>query len=157
MKSLQETGLAQLANFWYYTQRYVGPITADIVTTPDKLNDVMKIFWDQVDKFDDPNYFSDEELETAKAVLRTTTLYRSEALSSFSQDLAFWWAAAGLDYYGHYLDDLSKVTRQDIADYIHKYIKGKPYVLGVAMDQASINKLHPSLQSLGNPQTTRVQ
>jgi zinc protease len=150
-KSLQETGLAQAINFWYYTQRYVGPISADIVTTPDKLTDVMRVFWDQVNRFDDPNYFSDEELETAKNVVRTNTLYRSESLSSFSQDIAFWWAAAGLNYYEHYLNDLSKVTRQDIADYVHKYIKNKPYVLGVALSPGAARQLHPTLQSLGNP------
>lgn len=151
-KSLQESGLAQAINFWYYTQRYVGPISADIVTTPDKLNEAMKVFWDQLNRFDDPSYFSDEELETAKNVVRTNTLYRSESLSSFSQDIAFWWAAAGLNYYEHYLNDLSKVTRQDIADYVHKYIKNKPYVMGVAMNAAAMAQLHPTLTSLGNPQ-----
>jgi len=150
-KSLEETGLAQGVNFWYYTQRYVGPITADIITTPEHLDTVMKIFWSQVAKFDDPNYFSDEELETSKNVLRTQTLYRSEALTSFSHDLAFWWAAAGLDYYGTYLDNLSKITRADIADYIHKYIQGKPYVLGIAMDRRAFEATKPSLAKLGNP------
>jgi zinc protease len=150
-KSLQESGLAQGTNFWYYTQRYVGPISADIVTTPDKLKETMKVFWDQVNRFDDSNYFSDEELETAKNFVRTSTLYRSESLTSFTQDIAFWWAAAGLDYYEHYLDDLSKVTRKDIADYVRKYIKNKPYVLGVAMSTPAITQLHPTLESLGNP------
>ncbi|HWF43627.1 MAG TPA: pitrilysin family protein [Candidatus Kapabacteria bacterium] len=150
-KSLEETGLTQGVNFWYYTQRYVGPVTADIITTPEHLDTVMKIFWSQVAKFDDPNYFSDEELETSKNVLRTQTLYRSEALTSFSHDLAFWWAAAGLDYYGTYLDNLSKITRADIADYIHKYIQGKPYVLGIAMDRRAFESTKPSLAKLGNP------
>ncbi len=150
-KTLSESGLVQGLNFWYYTQRYVGPITADIVTTPDKLDTVMKVFWQQVAKFDDPNYISDEELETAKSVLRTQTLYRSEKLSDFSHDLAFWWAAAGLDYYGHYLQDLSKVTRQDIANYIHRYIQHKPYVLGVSMSEQAQQLIHPTLSTIGNP------
>ena len=150
-KSLLETGLAQGLNFWYYTQRYVGPITADIVTTPEHLDEAMKTFWAQIAKFDDPNYFTDEEFETAKNALRTTTLYRSQKLSEFSQDLSFWWAAAGLDYYEHYLDDLSKITRQDIADYVHRYIKNKPYVLGVALSKEAAIVTSPSLQKLGNP------
>ena len=150
-KSLEEGGLVQGANFTYYTQRYVGPIMADIITTPERLDTVMKIFWNQVAKFDDPSYFSDEEFETSKNVLRTQTLYSSEALTSFSHDLAFWWAAAGLDYYEHYLDNLSKITRADIADYIHKYIQGKPYVLGVALSKTAAAITQPSLEKLGNP------
>ncbi|MDP4199919.1 MAG: pitrilysin family protein [Bacteroidota bacterium] len=150
-KSLEESGLAQSVNFWYFTQRYIGPIRPDIVTTPDRLEEAMKTFWRQVDMFDDTNYFTDEELETAKNVLRTQTLYRSEQLSEFTHDLAFWWAAAGLDYYGHYLDDLSKVTRKDIADYIHRYIKGKPFVLGVAMNKEGFEKIGPTLGKLVFP------
>jgi zinc protease len=151
MKSLEESGLAQSVNFWYYTQRYIGPIQPDIVTTPDHLEETMRTFWQQVAKFDDPNYLTDEELETAKNVLRTRILFSSERLSEFSHEIAFWWAAAGLNYYEHYLSDLSKVTRQDIADYIHRYVQAKPYVLGIAMDKASFERYKPSLQKLGNP------
>jgi zinc protease len=150
-KSLEETGLAQSVSFWYYTQRYVGDIKTDIETTPENVDQAMKVFWQQVAKFSDTNYFSDEELETAKNVLRSQTLYRSEKLSTFSHDLAFWWAAAGLDYYGHYLDDLSKVTKQDIVNYVRRYIQTKPYVLGVAMSKAAFQANPPSTEKLGNP------
>lgn len=150
-KRLQESGLVQQLTFWYYTQRYVGPIQSDLVTTPDKLDTVMRIFWDEVSKFDDTNYFSDEELETAKNVIRTQTLMKSERLSEFSHDIAFWWAAAGLDYYEHYLADLSKVTRKDIAEYIHRYIQKQPYVLGVAMNPGGFVKQPADLNHLGNP------
>jgi zinc protease len=160
-KSLEESGLAQNISFWYYTQRYVGPIRADLTTTPENLDQTMKVFWQQVAKFSDTNYFSDEELSTAKNVLRAQTLYRSEKLISadgldFTGDLAFWWASAGLDYYGTYLDDLSKVTKQDVADYVRRYIQTKPYVLGVAMSksafQAASSAMHPpSPETLGNP------
>jgi len=151
MKSLEESGLAQSVNFWYYTQRYIGPIQPDIVTTPDRLEETMKTFWLQVGKFADPDYFTDEELETAKNVLRTQILLKSERLSEFSHEIAFWWAAAGLDYYEHYLNDLSKVTRKDIADYIHRYIQGQPYVMGVAMSKAAMGQYRPTLEKLGNP------
>lgn len=148
-KKLQESGLALGVNFWYYTQRYVGPIQADIVTTPEKLEQVMRIFWEQVAKFDDPNYFTDDELETSKHALRTQILYKSEQLSIFAQDLAFWWASTGLDYYEHYLDNLSKITREDIRNYVHRYIQGKHYVLGVAMSKEAsktvpLDRLQPS-------------
>jgi zinc protease len=150
-KALQESGLVQGLTFWYYTQRMVGPITSDLFTTPEHVDSAMKIFWQQIAKFDDPNYISDEELETAKNVVRTQILYKSEQLSNFSQELAFWWAAAGLDYYGRYLSDLSKVTRQDIADYVHRYIQGKPYVMGVSLSKEAAVVTQPSLAKWGNP------
>jgi len=150
-KALQESGLAQGLTFWYYTQRMVGPITSDIFTTAEHADGAMKVFWEQIAKFDDPNYISDEELETAKNVVRTQILYKSEQLSNFSQELAFWWAAAGLDYYGRYLNDLSKVTRADIAEYVHRYIQGKPYVMGVSLSKEAAVVTAPSLAKWGNP------
>ncbi|SRR5579883_1411662 len=155
-KSLMDNGLVEDVAFNYYTQRFVGPIRADIVTSPEHLKQSVAIFWQQVAKFDDSNYFSDEELETAKNVLRTQTLYRSEQLSSFkpgayTQELAAWWATSGLDYYSEYLNNLSKVTRQDIAEYVRRYIQGKPYVLGIAQSKAANIITEPSLATLGNP------
>jgi len=150
-KKLQESGLAVGTNFWYYTQRYVGPIQGDIVTTPEKLTETMRTFWDEVAKFDDSSYFTDDQLETSKHALRIQILYNSEQLSNFSQVLAFWWASTGLDYYQHYLDNLSKITRDDIRDYIHRYVQGKPYVMGVALSKEAIEKIHLDMQKLAAP------
>jgi zinc protease len=152
-KNIEESGLAQGLNFWYYTQRYVGPIQADIQTTPDKLYNVMSVFWRELAKFDDPNYFTDEELETAKQVLRIQTLFKSEQLSTFSQDLAFWWASTGLDYYEKYLDNLSKINREDIKTYIHRYIQGHPYVIGVAMSKEGAKSIDFNPAKIQQPPT----
>ena len=145
-KSLMESGIATGSNFWYYTQRLAGPIQGDIIATPDRLVDAMRIFWQQFDKFTDPHYFTDEELETSKAQLRSRILYDSENLSEFSKNIAFWWASTGLDYYEGYLNNLAKVNRKDIRAYIDKYLTNKPYILGLAIDQNSSSslKLQPS-------------
>lgn len=148
-KSLLESGIATGRNFWYYTQRLAGPIQGDVIATPERLIDAMRIFWQQFDKFTDPHYFTDEELETSKAQLRSRVLYDSESLSEFSKTIAFWWASTGLDYYEGYLNNLSKVNRKDIRSYIDKYLTNKPYVLGLAIDQNSMSrlKLTPSMLS----------
>lgn len=140
-KKLEESGLVKSISFWYYTQRYVGPISADLETTPENLREAMRVFWQQIDKFDDPNYVTEEELETAKAVLRNRIIFDSEKLTEFTKNTAFWWASAGLDYYERYLDELSKVSKADIRDYVQKYVKGKPYVLAFALSKASEDKM----------------
>ena len=53
-KVLLESGIAIGRNFWYYTQRLAGPIQGDIIATPDRLSEAMRIFWGQFDKFTDP-------------------------------------------------------------------------------------------------------
>jgi zinc protease len=135
---LVESGLAQDANFHYYTQRYVGPITAQVTTTPEKTKTAMDALWTEIQKFDSPDYFTDEELETAKATLRMRSLYESESTSDWVHSLSFWWSTAGLDYYAGYVDNLSKVTREDIQKFIRQYVKNKPYVLGIGTDPTTL-------------------
>ena len=149
MKSLLESNIAIGTNFWYYTQRLAGPIQASISASPDSLVSAMRVFWQQFDKFTDPHYFTDEQLETSKAQLRSRILFDSESLSDFSKTIAFWWASTGLDYYEDYLDNLAKVNRRDIKNYIDKYLTNKPYVLGLAIDASSVSrlKLKPSMLS----------
>jgi predicted Zn-dependent peptidase len=65
--------------------------------------------------------------------------------------LAFWWASTGLDYYQHYLDNLSKITRADIRDYVHRYITNQPYVLGVALGKEAAEKIHLDMKKLAAP------
>jgi zinc protease len=139
-KSLLESGLAQGRNFWYYTQRLVGPIQGDVYATPDNLKQAMSVYWNNVNKFLRDDYYTDEELETSKAQLRSRILYDTEELSSFTKTIAFWWASTGLDYYEGYLDELARVTRKDIKDYLKKYVIGKPYVLGVATTSEAFAK-----------------
>ncbi len=141
-KNLMESGIASGLNFWYYTQRLVGPIQGDIYATPERIKDAMKLFWSELDKFTQPDYYSDEELETSKATLRSRILYDSESLSEFSKTIAFWWASTGLDYYEGYLDNLAKVNRKDINNYLKRYVIGKPYVLSLAINSAAAAAYH---------------
>jgi zinc protease len=141
-RKLVESGIAQGAGINYYTQRYVGPISAQVVTSPENTMRGLEMLWQEVQAFDSPDYFTDEELETAKAILRMRALYESEETSDWVHTPAFWWSTTGLDYYIGYIDNLAKVTRADIQNYVRKYIKGKNYVLGVATNPQTLQRLN---------------
>ncbi len=100
-RRLVESGLAQGAGFGYYTQNYTGPISVSISTSPEKVRQAMKVLWEEIQAFDSPDYFSDEELETAKAILRVDHLYNAEETSDWAHTIGFWWSTTGgLDYSG---------------------------------------------------------
>src|SRR4029453_6917411 len=80
-RALVDTGLVTGVNFGYYTQRNVGPISLLIQTTPDKVKAAVRAAYNEIAHFNDPNYFSDEELESAKALLEADDLYSREKLS----------------------------------------------------------------------------
>jgi zinc protease len=136
-RALVDTGLATGVGFGYYTQRNVGPITLLVQTTPDKAKAAVRAAYAEVAHFNDPGYFTDEELESAKALLEADDLYSREKLSEYSHTVSFWWSTTGLDYFRGYLKRLRATSRADISRYITTYVHGKPHVgLGLSSDEA---------------------
>jgi zinc protease len=141
-RTLVDSGLANVVNLGYYTQRNVGPIQAILSTNPEKARAAIKALYAEIAQFDRPDYFTDAELENAKTLLEADDLYSREKLSDYSHTLAFWWSTSGIDYFRGYHKNLRAVTRADIVRYINTYIKNKPHV-GLAL-------ISPAQQAIAN-------
>jgi zinc protease len=136
-RALVDSGLATGVGFGYYTQRNVGPITLILQTTPDKARAAVQAAYSEIAHFADPNYYTDDELESAKALVEADDLYSREKLSDYSHTICFWWASTGVDYYRGYLKRLRATSRADITRYITTYVVGKPHVsLALLSDEA---------------------
>ncbi|HUQ32753.1 MAG TPA: pitrilysin family protein [Pyrinomonadaceae bacterium] len=131
-RALVDTGLVNGVGIGYYTQRNIGPIQITAQMTPDKARAAVKAIYNEVAHFNDKDYFTDEQLESAKALLEADDLYSREKLSEYAHTLSFWWASTGLDYFRGYLQNLRRTTRADISRYIATYIQGKPHI-GMAL------------------------
>ena len=131
-RNLVDTSLVTGVDLSYYTQRNVGPIALIAQTTPDKARAALKALYQEGSHFNDKDYFTDEELESAKALLEADDLYSREKLSDYTHTLSFWWASTGLDYFRGYLPRLRATSRADISRYITTYIQGKPHI-GLAL------------------------
>lgn len=147
-RKLVESGICDGAGFNYYTQRYVGPISVQVSCKPENIRRALDAVWQEIQAFDSPDYFTDEELETSKQRLRMNALYESEETSDWVHTPAFWWSTTGLDYYTGYIDNLAKVTRADIQRVIRTYIKGKNYILGVASNGPALQRANLSAQEV---------
>lgn len=134
-RKLIDSGLALAVDVHYYTQRNVGPITVTLVASPDKAKAALAAVYDEMSHFTDADYFTDEELSNAITLVESRDLYSRERLSEYSHTLGFWWSSTGTDYYRGYNDNLRKISRKEINQYINTYITGKPHV-GVAMMSA---------------------
>lgn len=130
--NLVDSGLVNGVTIGYLTQRNVGPIQIVAQTTPDKARAALKAIYEEVSHFNDKDYFTDDQLESAKALLEADDLYQREKLSEYAHTLSFWWSSTGLDYFRGYLTNLRKTTRADISRYLTTYILGKPHV-GLAL------------------------
>jgi zinc protease len=131
-RALVDTGLVSAIDFNYYTQRNVGPIQVLAQTTPDKARAAAQAIYKEIASFNDPAYYTDEQLEAAKGLLEADDLYSREKLSDYTHTIGFWWASTGLEYFRGYLGNLRRTSRADINRYITTYIQGKPHV-GLAL------------------------
>ncbi|MGH9930570.1 MAG: M16 family metallopeptidase [Pyrinomonadaceae bacterium] len=131
-RALVDSGLVSGVNLGYYTQRNVGPINIVAQTTPENTRAATRAIYDEVAHFNDRDYYTDEQLETAKALLEADDLFSREKLSDYTHVISFWWASTGIDYFRGYLGNLRRTRRADISRYVTSYIQGKPHV-GLAM------------------------
>ena len=127
-RNLVDSGLASAVSFGYYTQRNVGPINLFIVTTPDKAKAALKAAYAEIAQFNQPGYFTDEELESSKTTLEANDLFEREKLSEYAHTLSFWWSSTGIEYFRGYQRNLRATSRPDINNYITTYIQVKPHV-----------------------------
>jgi zinc protease len=136
-RNLVDTGLVNLVGTGYYTQRNTGPINIIAQTTPDKAQAALKAIYNEIAHFNDKDYYTDEQLESAKALLEADDLYSREKFDEYAKTLGFWWSSTGIDYFRGYLGNLRRTSRADISRYVTTYIQGKPHVgLALISEQA---------------------
>jgi zinc protease len=131
-RALADSGVVNAVTIGYYTQRNVGPIQILAQTSPDKARAAIRAIYNEVAHFNDKDYFTDDQLESAKALLEADDLYSREKLSEYAHTLSFWWSSTGIDYFRGYLGNLRRTSRADISRYVTTYIQGKPHI-GLAL------------------------
>jgi zinc protease len=121
----------------YYTQRNTGPIQLSAQTTPDKAKQAVAAIYKEIAHFNDPGYFTDQELANAKGLLEADDLFSREKLTDYTHTIGFWWSSTGLDYFRGYLGNLRRTGRADIQRYVTTYIQSKPHIAIVMLSAES--------------------
>jgi zinc protease len=127
-RNLVDSGLVNGVGIGYYTQRNTGPITILAQTSPEKAQAALKAIYAEISHFNDKDYYTDEQLDSAKALLEADDLYSREKFDEYAKTLGFWWSSTGIDYFRGYLGNLRRTSRGDISRYVTTYIQGKPHV-----------------------------
>lgn len=144
-QELVDAGLAYYAGISYSTCKYTGPIQMVVIPNPQRINEVLTKIDEQVNQWDSDTYFTDEQLETAKRLLAIDDARGRERTSNFIHTVTYWWASASIEYYTNYVENLNKVTRDDIKKYVSTYIKGKPHVVGILTTKEARPALEASI------------
>jgi zinc protease len=141
-KVLVDSGLAYQVEVSYYSEKNVGPISITMYAPPPSTKDALKMLMNEVSHWNSTDYFTDDELATAKRILAGDRIYEQESGTDFATGaVPLYWASASLGYYEHYIENVNKITRADIQRYLDRYIKSKNYVMGVAATQQNLDML----------------
>ena len=149
MKTLHESGLWLNIGLGYYTLSHTGPITITGVTTPQKFREAEEALFKEFAKFNDPDYFTDEQMEYAKNQLEVLEIFSHEQASTWVHTVSFWWAVTGgMDYYLNYVSELRAVSREDISKYVNDYIVDKNHVTGVLISPENREEIALTVEDL---------
>jgi zinc protease len=130
-QALVDKGLASHARLSYSICKYVGPISILVQPNPDKLKECYEELMKQINMMADADYFTDEQLKDAKAVLLRDDIFDKEKPSSLPEQMSRHWCSTSLNFYTDLTNNYQKVTRADIQKYLNNYIIGKPMVGGI--------------------------
>lgn len=133
-QALVDKGLASSASISYTTSHYVGAVTLFVVPNPNKLKECYDETLNQVKQFGKADYYTDEQLADAKAILLRNHSREMEKPSSLPGQLSFWWCSTSFNFGTDMTDNYQKVTRADISRYLNTYIIGKPSVAGLIIN-----------------------
>lgn len=135
-QALVDKGLATYAYEYYQTERYTGPVGINVLPNPNRLKECYEEMMKQVNMWADDDYFTDEQLATAKEVWRRNYIRQNEKPSTLGMQLSYFWCSTSLDYFTDYESNLQKVTRADIQRFVKTYIQHKPFVAGIIINPA---------------------
>ncbi|MHB8208681.1 M16 family metallopeptidase [Mucilaginibacter sp.] len=133
-KALIQSGLASTIHINYLTCKYVGPISLVVVPNPNKIKECVAEIKRQIELMDSDDYFTIEQIETAKRMLEIKKIREEEITTNYVHTLSFWWTAASINYTLGYNDNLKKVTKDELKRYVDKYIKNRPYCAGLLIN-----------------------
>lgn len=130
-QALVDKGLASNVSVGYTTSKFTGPIDIFVVPNPNKLKECYAELINQINQFSKPDYFTDEQLADAKAILKRNDVHAQEKPSTFASRMSYQWCSTSLDYFTDLQKNYQAVTRADIAKYLNTYVVGKPFVAGL--------------------------
>jgi zinc protease len=143
-QALVDKGLASYAGLSYQTLKHTGPVSIFAIPNPGKLKEFSAEVINQVNHLADEDYFTNEQLETAKDILHRNQIRNTEKPSSLASNLTYWWCSASLDFFTDYVPAMMNITRQDIQNYLRKYVINQPYIAGMIINEEMNKQLKPA-------------
>ena len=115
----------------YLTLDHTGPIEIRGKTTPEEAPQAILAIVSELQNLDLLQGVTDDDLAIARKRRQVGTALTLERTAGLAPELAFWWSAAGMDYYLSYNDHMATQTADSLRRFARAYVVGTPRVIGV--------------------------
>ena len=115
----------------YLTLDHTGPIQIRGKTTPEQAQQAILTLISELDNLDLLTGVTDDDLRIARKRRQVGAALMLERTASLAPTLAFWWSAAGTDYFLTYDDHMAAQTADSLRRFARTYVVGTPRVIGV--------------------------
>ena len=115
----------------YLTLDHTGPIEIRGKTTPEQAQQAILTLISELDNLDLLTGVTDDDLRIAKKHRQVGSALMLERTASLAPTLAFWWSAAGMDYFLTYDDRMAAQTADSLRRFARTYVVGTPRVIGL--------------------------
>lgn len=143
-QALIDKGLATYADLSYTTNKFVGPIQLFAVPNPGKMKEFYAEMMNQVRHMADADYFTEEQIGTAKEVMRRNQIRSKEKPSSLPSQLTYQWCSTSLDYFTDYDLACQTVCKDDLVNFARTYIVNRPFIAGMIINTEMNKQLKPA-------------
>ena len=139
-KNLVEKDITVESSFYSNSWKISPKISFDSDVEPSKVIQAQNAMLGEITKMANPDYITQGEIDRAKKTLEADHYFEQEKAIDFGIDLGDLWCIKGLDYNKTYIDNIKRVTKKDILNFLKKYIIGKPFIIGILVSKEDARK-----------------
>jgi zinc protease len=130
-RRLVESGPFESISGSYLTLDHTGPIEIRGKATPEHAQEAILTILTELQNLDLLEGVTDDDLAIARKRRQVGGALSRERTASLAPGLAFWWSAAGIDYYLTYNEHMANQTADSLRSFARAYVVGTPRVIGV--------------------------
>ncbi|HVZ40697.1 MAG TPA: pitrilysin family protein [Candidatus Kapabacteria bacterium] len=139
--NLVDSGVVTSAGGGYNPSMNVGPISLFMRTSKEKARRALDMAKAELKAMAKPGYFTSEDFTTARHIASDESIFEQDNPMNFAiSTTARWWSMASLDYHLAWADHINKVTPEQLAAFVRKYIVDHPMVVGVGGEHAALSQ-----------------
>lgn len=130
--------------------RYSGSLYIEAYPNEKRITKAIQLMNEEIEQWSIPTYFTENQLQAAIKSIAIDESYDQELLSEYIHEVSYRWASGDILTPNAYLNNIKKVTLQDIRAFISDYVTDQPHSAGLIVPTDQIKRMKLSGWTIEN-------